>query len=175
MTRLTPLDLEESRDLSEEVRGALSVVAQTDAYLEAPDGCLAIAAAAVVAVDGGTPADVPDKDRQWIAALVIDNEALTELAPVAAAALDRVRGKDSELLELSNPAQETNVFLASVEGIRRELPLSRKLSEKRGEETAMTGSDARAGRRARRRTAATVGGRGSCRVALGGIRTRPRR
>lgn len=116
--------LEESRVVSEKVRSALSSVAHTDAYVDVPDACIAIAAAAIVAIKaGGRLTDVADEDRQWVAALAIDDEAVVELAPMSAAALDRVRSKDSELLELWDAAQGTNAFLASIEGIRRGLPL----------------------------------------------------
>jgi hypothetical protein len=65
---------------------------------------------------------IADEDGEWIAALLIDDNALAKLAPIATAAHDRVRGPDSELLKLWEHAEQPAVFLRSVEEIRGGLP-----------------------------------------------------
>ena len=69
-----------------------------DSYLEAPDGALIVAAAAIVAAARGQPtAGFPGELSDWLSG---KEAALEALAPEALAALDRVRAKDSELREL---------------------------------------------------------------------------
>jgi len=102
----------ESRDWSvvgSTLRTAADV--EPDAYLEAPDGQVAWAAAAVVAAAGNPGVTLPDEVSAWLD----DHRAScpAELRPLAALALERVLADRSELAELwdeaGNDAWRTDV------------------------------------------------------------------
>jgi hypothetical protein len=99
-------ELQEAGDWSvveRALRGAARVDANT--YLEAPDGQLAWAAAAVVAVlDDPSVVTVPDEVTAWVAA---HQEARPpDLRSLALAAIQRVLADKSELEELWREADE---------------------------------------------------------------------
>ncbi|MDQ1656974.1 MAG: hypothetical protein QOD41_2057 [Cryptosporangiaceae bacterium] len=81
------------------IRAALAAAASAD-YLDADDGQRAVAAAAVVAAQrpGGPPLDTSYAPRILADGIVLD--VPDELRDLAAAALDRAAGEDSELAEL---------------------------------------------------------------------------
>ncbi|MDQ1654691.1 MAG: hypothetical protein QOI35_3891 [Cryptosporangiaceae bacterium] len=81
------------------IRAALAAAASAD-YLDADDGQRAVAAAAVVAAQrpGGPPLDTSYAPRILADGIVLD--VPDELRHLAAAALDRAAGEDSELAEL---------------------------------------------------------------------------
>lgn len=88
--------LEDADDLTLAVE-ALERVRASD-HVDADDASVAIAAAEVVAAAGGRPhADLPEDVRRWIASstVTLDPEHTEE----AAAAIERIRGDDSELAE----------------------------------------------------------------------------
>jgi hypothetical protein len=81
------------------IRAALAAAASAD-YLDADEGQRAVAAAAVVAAQrpGGPPLDTSYAPRILADGIVLD--VPDELRDLAAAALDRAAGEDSELAEL---------------------------------------------------------------------------
>jgi hypothetical protein len=81
------------------IRAALTAAASAD-YVDADDGQRAVAAAAVVAAQrpGGPPLDTSYAPRILADGIVLD--VPDELRDLAAAALDRAAGEDSELAEL---------------------------------------------------------------------------
>lgn len=84
-------DLTLAMDALERVRGS--------DYVDADDASVAIAAAEVVAAVGGRPhADLPEDVQRWIVSsgVTLDPEHSEE----AAAAVERIRGEDSELADL---------------------------------------------------------------------------
>jgi hypothetical protein len=109
-------ELQEAQDWSvveAALRGAAEV--GTDAYLEAPDGQVAWAAAAVVAaVDDPLAASLPDDVRKW---LDLHREARPSATrPLALRAVQRVLADNSELVELWQEAGEDE-WRASVEKV----------------------------------------------------------
>jgi Domain of unknown function (DUF4259) len=116
-------DLEDAEDVEGALRQALHDTAHAEGYLEAPDGAIAVAAAAVVAQGVGAAVDGLDGDRkQRIESLGLSRETATGLAALTRRALDRVEAADSELLELWEEAGEADAFRQSVAGIRAGLP-----------------------------------------------------
>ncbi|HYZ29414.1 MAG TPA: DUF4259 domain-containing protein [Thermoleophilaceae bacterium] len=109
-------DLEEAPDALGALREALTLPA---GYLEAPDGSIAIAAAAAVAVirRGGVQGVAPQFGER-INALNVSGEQADELAPLAVAALERVASEESELVELWDEAGETEAWRATLEPLR---------------------------------------------------------
>jgi hypothetical protein len=93
-------ELQEAADwrvIESALRGAADVPSSD--YLEAPDGQIAWAAAAVVAAaDDPSAVPLPDEASQWLAAH--RDSRPTELRPLAVRALQRVMGSESELAEL---------------------------------------------------------------------------
>lgn len=90
-------DLDDADDLTLAL-DALERVRSSE-YVDADDASTAIAAAEVVAAAAGRPrADLPEDVRRWIATsdITLDPEHSEE----AAAAVERIRGEDSELAEL---------------------------------------------------------------------------
>lgn len=70
-----------------------------DEYLDADNGCAALAAAEVVAALAGKPAaSLPDSVTNWVARVEIELTP-TDIA-LARRSVERVRAHDSELLEL---------------------------------------------------------------------------
>ena len=87
------------------LREQLRAVTRLD-HVEVSEGCEAVAAAEVVAAAAGAPVDPwPDEVRAWIAAHPEPPDA--EDRRLAAAAIRRVRGQDSELAELWGEAEGT--------------------------------------------------------------------
>ncbi|MFI2237671.1 DUF4259 domain-containing protein [Streptomyces chrestomyceticus] len=100
------------------LRGVLSSAAAERDYLEAPEGQMAVAAAALIAAaraDGTAPADpvyAPD--------LTVP-EPPRKLAVLAVHALDRVLAPDSELAELWDESDGGREWLAHLARLRAEL------------------------------------------------------
>jgi len=93
-------ELEETEDLSH-IEAALDVVLDTDGYLEAPEASCAIGAVEVIAklLGKGTQSDAyTEKVDDWIK--TVDAKPSRALLDKARRALDRIRGKDSELKDL---------------------------------------------------------------------------
>ncbi len=83
---------------------------------------MAVAAAAVVAESVAPSVDgIPRDMRQRIAALGLTPDQARELAPTAAAVLDRVEADDSELLELGHEAGEADDFRRGLQTVRASL------------------------------------------------------
>ncbi len=99
-------ELQEARDWSvveAALRGAAEVGA--DSYLEAPDGQIAWAAAAVVAaVDDPSVASLPDDVATWLDRHRDGRPSATR--PLALQAVQRVLADNSELVELWQEAGE---------------------------------------------------------------------
>ena len=97
-------DLEDADDLTLAVDALARV--STDAYVEADEAAVAIAAAEVIAAVGGRPrSELPPEVTAWIArsSLVLD----AEHAEAATAAVERVRAAESELAELWDEAEDS--------------------------------------------------------------------
>ncbi len=97
-------DLREGGD-ADTVEAALKSVTEPGSAedLAAPDGCVALAAAEVVAIAIGHPPKVDPPDQETIDDLrtwAIDHPQVGVLAPVARRAVDRVAQPGSELREL---------------------------------------------------------------------------
>jgi hypothetical protein len=109
-------------DGAKAVEQALKAVTGTAGYLEAPEASRAIAAAAFVAAAAG--------HRHLLGVLAdevfdehLDSEELLPLKSEARAALDRVLGSDSELVELWDEGEPSGLvaFKAIVDQIREGL------------------------------------------------------
>ncbi len=74
-------------------------------YVDAPDGCIVIAAANVISASQGTRlADLPENVADWVTA---HGRGITaEDVELALEAVERVAGEDSELAELWDDADE---------------------------------------------------------------------
>jgi len=93
-------ELEGTEDLSH-IEAALDVVLDTDDYLEAPEASCAVAAVEVLAklLGKGTQSDAyTEKVDEWIK--TVRAKPSRALLDKARRALDRIRGKDSELRDL---------------------------------------------------------------------------
>ncbi|HXB72595.1 MAG TPA: DUF4259 domain-containing protein [Candidatus Acidoferrales bacterium] len=100
------LDLLETKKPAEFLENTFTL-AKGNGYLEAFDGGQIVAAAAVVATAcGSAPQGLPEDLGEWLRG---KEAAFQYLAPTALAALQRVRGEESELRELW---QETDDFSA---------------------------------------------------------------
>lgn len=109
-------ELEESMDwgvVEIALRGAADVGA--DDYLEAPDGQIAWAAAAVVAAVDDPTIRLPDGVSNWLG----HHRAARprEIRGVGLQALRRVLGPNSELVELWREAGEEDAWRKKVEGV----------------------------------------------------------
>ena len=108
-------DLENSSDLTV-IKNALSL----DDYIDAPDGCMALAASEVVAAMMGHMREgFPESALKW----VNDNKAL-ELRTLKLQALDavnKVLSEKSELLELWKDTEDFDDWKRDVEEIRKML------------------------------------------------------
>jgi hypothetical protein len=111
-------ELEEADDWSV-VETALRAAAEVpgDAYLEAPDGQIAWAAAAVVAAsENPSEVPLPDELRAWLDRH--QDSRPSQLRPLALAATQRVLADNSELVELWRDEGEDE-WRANVEGLTR--------------------------------------------------------
>ena len=87
------LDQLEAGD-AEVVRGALATAG--DGYVDAPDGCVAIAAAEITsAAQGNPPGDLPENAAAWVTAH--GREIGPEDVELALQVIERVGGEESEL------------------------------------------------------------------------------
>jgi hypothetical protein len=112
-------DLEHASDAEARIRLALSAALDADDYLEAAEGAIAVAAAAVLVIACGGAIDGEEKDlNAGINALGLSSEACVELSAPAAKALDRVGADDSELLELWDETDDAQAFRRSLIGLR---------------------------------------------------------
>jgi hypothetical protein len=103
---------------ADDVREALSRVVEADEYVEAPDGCEALAAAEVVAAARGRAPAEADEDAVAAAARMPE---LAADAPLALAALAAVLDPErSELHQLWDEA-EPEEWLAAVADLRARL------------------------------------------------------
>jgi hypothetical protein len=93
------------------LRGASEV--GEDAYLEAPDGQVAWAAAAVVAAADDPSMKVPDEVSAWLDSH--RDARPPSIRPVAQQAVRRFLGTNSELVELWNEAGEEDAWRKNVE------------------------------------------------------------
>lgn len=97
-------ELYECTDLSE-IRSALMRTADTSGYLDAPTGAVALAAATVLAGALGQVLDLlPYTVTVWLEQ--VRPVATADDLHLAQAAVNRVLGEDSELLELWRAAQD---------------------------------------------------------------------
>ena len=93
-------ELEEAEDLSH-VEAALDAVLDADGYLQAPEASCAIGAIEVIAklLGKGTQSDAyTEKVDEWVKTVRV--KPSRALLDKARRALDRIRGKDSELKDL---------------------------------------------------------------------------
>ncbi|TXD37483.1 DUF4259 domain-containing protein [Lujinxingia vulgaris] len=115
------LDAEDDEPLIEALGEAAGT--EPDEYLEADLGCIALAAAALVAaLDGYNDGHLPDDLIEWIDDQ--DDEVIAELyekhAPVARAAIARVR-TNSELAELWEESDDYQAWLKSLDELEAAL------------------------------------------------------
>jgi hypothetical protein len=112
-------ELEDAEDLSPIQEAIDAVLAVGDAYLEASEASIALAAIEVLARLGGSPGeksaytDVVDK---WISSTGL--KPTVELLDKAQAAIVRILAEDSELKELWEESDEFDSWLASVDDLR---------------------------------------------------------
>lgn len=77
----------------------------SEGYLEAPDGCVAIAAAEIVAAAHGLPSpELPESATAWVAAH--GGQLGKGDVQLALKAVERVQGEESELAELWDDADD---------------------------------------------------------------------
>ncbi|TJZ46082.1 DUF4259 domain-containing protein [Streptomyces piniterrae] len=110
-------DLADGAERLAAIRAALAAAVEESDYLEAPEGEVAVAAAALVAAGrpGGRPVDVVYGPKGAIA------EPSEELAELAASALERVLAADSEIAELWDDSDAGPQWRASVGALRTTL------------------------------------------------------
>jgi hypothetical protein len=90
-------------------------MAKRDGYMEAPDGCQLVAAAAVVAAAcGKSPTGLSPGLAEWIQG---KEAVLKYLAPAALAAIQRVRSDASELRDLWQESDDFSAWSADLESI----------------------------------------------------------
>jgi Domain of unknown function (DUF4259) len=112
-------DLEDAGDAAAGLRDALRL---PDRYVEVPDGSVAATAATVIAIARrGRVSGVAPELAERISALGLSDQDAAALAPTALAALDRLVGKESELVELYDEAEETEAWRATLEPVRAAL------------------------------------------------------
>jgi hypothetical protein len=101
---------------------ALDAGCGTGGYVEAPDGSMAIAAAAIVAAAGGTSGLLSEPAESALKG-VSNWQALTGLKGKAIKAVDCVSGQNSELMELWNEAEPADAagFKAELKRLREAL------------------------------------------------------
>ena len=101
------------------VVAALESAARNDDYLEAPEGCRAVAAAALIAV--GMRREPPGRADVTAAMNGVTGEELAAHRALAVRALNRVLADDSEVFELWEEVGEDGYFLGETEELRDEL------------------------------------------------------
>lgn len=114
-------DLTDVADLSL-VSDALAAVLAAEDCLEAPEACLGIAAAEVVAAAAGRPTVAAQKEEElteWLARIA--PEMSPDLIKQAIQALDRIVGEQSELRELWEEADEADAWQATVMALKAKL------------------------------------------------------
>lgn len=115
-------DLTESPQPADDLRDALATAAVDEGYLEALDGSVAIAAAAIVAVVTDGPIEGVSADQAArMSELGLTHTEAEALAPDALAALDRVVAAGSELAELWAEEGEAAAWRSALEPIREAL------------------------------------------------------
>ena len=107
-------DLAEAPDWRTVVQ-ILDHVTKTAGYLEAPEGQIAVAAAAIVAAAVGEVTILPDNHRELKAALRAPPEGAVALAR---SALARVVAPASELDELWQEGDEHDAWLTQIAGLQ---------------------------------------------------------
>lgn len=118
-------DLLESGQPVDDLRDALGTGALDEGYLEAPDGSVAVAAAAVIAVAMAGPVEgVPAEQAAHVAELGLAPDDVEQLTTEALAALDRVVAAGSELAELWGEAGEAVAWRSALEPLRESLVAS---------------------------------------------------
>lgn len=113
-------DLAEAPDWRTVVR-MIDHVAKQAGYLEAPEGSIAVAAAAIVAAAVGDATILPDNHRQLKAALGAPPEGAVALAR---AALARVVAPASELDELWQGGDDHDTWLTQIAALQTTLSAS---------------------------------------------------
>ena len=110
-------ELEEAKSFGP-VEAAIEAVEASDDYLEAPDACIALAAAETIAATLGKPAaDLPDS----VAALISNlGNSPPELVTRAKAAVTKV-ADDSELRELWEETDDFNTWQSKVSNLLQRL------------------------------------------------------
>jgi hypothetical protein len=112
-------DLEESPNVRFVLAGALAAAVESSGYLEAPEGSVAVAAAALVAVvHAGRASGVSDSIAERIRALRLTDDDASDLIPAAGRALDRAVGSESELLGLWEDAGSGDEWRETLSSIR---------------------------------------------------------
>ena len=124
---LRPFDNDDAGDMLLEIEdegisvviAALEGAARNDDYLEAPEGCRAVAAAALIAV--GMRREPPGRADVTAAMNGVTGEELAAHRALAVRALNRVLADDSEVFELWEEVGEDGYFLGETEELRDEL------------------------------------------------------
>ena len=114
-------DLAEAPDWRTVVQ-MLGHVTKTSGYLEAPEGEIAVAAAAIVAASVGDVTLLPDSHRDLKAAL---GKAPDGAVALARSALARVVGPASELDELWQEGEDHDAWLTQIAGLQTTLSASK--------------------------------------------------
>ncbi|MEL7536209.1 MAG: DUF4259 domain-containing protein [Pseudomonadota bacterium] len=103
-------------DSLDAVEEAIEAVEAGGDYLEAPDACVGLAAAEVVAATLGNPADdLPDPIATAVARL--EDPADEDLVARARAAVERVIGEDSELRELWEESDDFDAWESTIQDL----------------------------------------------------------
>ena len=101
---------------------ALDYVTKQAGYLEAPEGSIAVAAAAIVAASVGDVTILPDSHRDLKAAL---GKAPEGAVALARSALARVVGPASELDELWQEGEDHDAWLTQIAALQTTLSASK--------------------------------------------------
>jgi hypothetical protein len=108
------VDLLETEQPASFIENTLAL-AKGDGYLEAPEGCQVLAAAAVIAsACGKKPQGLPEDIGEWLRGR---EGSIKPLASTALAALQRVRSAESELLDLWQETGDFSVWCADLDAI----------------------------------------------------------
>ena len=111
-------ELAESDDLSLVEVAIDGALAESD-YLDAPDAAIALAAIEVIARLNGNWGDrnaYTEPIDRWVERVTVQLEP--ELLARARAAIDRILGENSEMLELWQDSDDYEAWLGSVEDLR---------------------------------------------------------
>jgi hypothetical protein len=115
-------ELERAEDLAPLEEALDAVIDFEDEYLEAPEGVIGVAAAAVIAALGGASVDdagFTPAVQAWI--VRIGKRPEPALVAKAVQALDRITGEDSELCELWAESDDFAAWQASMTSLRAQL------------------------------------------------------